>query len=408
MTSRLFLVALCFLLLEAVSGAQVRSEDPRTTSRMRVGPFYLTPNVALTDLGIDTNVFNAAGQRNQDFTFTLTPGLVTALPLARRGLLRLSTSGEYVYYQRYASERSINPQAALRGELYLNRLTLFAEPSYLRTRQRPSYEIDVRSLRVEQGTVAGAEARVFPKLSLELSVRQLRTTFDVDQFFLGTSLAEALNRNSWTYGAAGRWAFTPLTTFVVRGESIKDRFLSSAIRNSDSVRITGGVELKPRALISGNAQVGVRKFNALDASVPDFTGLVASAELNYRLLGSTTFQVRVDRDANYSFEPLEPYYVASGYGVTLRRQLVRRFDAMAGFDGNKYAYRGLISAGSASSSGRPVHVETTNIYSGSIGYRVGQTGRLGVGFSYWIRHSTLPDFRGYDGLRLGTSFTYGR
>src|ERR1700681_3319661 len=120
MTLRLLLAALCFLLLQGTSGAQARSEDPRTTSRMHVGPFYMTPAVALTELGIDTNVFNAAGQRSQDFTFTVTPGLVTALPLARRGLLRLSTRGDLVYYQRYASERSVNPQVALRGELYLN------------------------------------------------------------------------------------------------------------------------------------------------------------------------------------------------------------------------------------------------------------------------------------------------
>ena len=408
MTSRLFLAALCVLLLEATSGAQARSDDPRTNSRMRVGPLYITPAVALTELGIDTNVFNAAGKRSQDFTVTITPGLVTALPLARRGLLRLSTRGDLVYYQRYASERSVNPQLALRGELYLNRLTLFAEPAYLRTRQRPSFEIDLRSLRVEQGTLAGAEARVFPKLSVELSVRQSRTVFDADEFFLGTNLGETLNRVSWTYGVAGRWVFTPLTTFVVRGESIKDRFLSSKIRNSDSMRVTGGVALKPRALVSGNAQVGVRWFNALDVTVPDFTGLVASGELSYRFLGSTTFQVQVDRDANYSFEPLEPYYVASRYAATLRRQLIGRFDAMAGFDGHQYAYRGLISGGAENSPGRPVRVDTTDAYSGSIGYRVGQTGRLGVGLSYWIRHSTLRDFRDYDGLRIGTSFTYGR
>jgi hypothetical protein len=234
----------------------------------------------------------------------------------------------------------------------------------------------------------------------------LRTTFDADQFFLGTNLAVVLNRVSWTYGVAGRWVFTPLTTFVLRGESIKDRFLTSAIRNSDSTRVTGGVELKPRALISGNARVGVRRFNALDVSVPDFTGLVASAELSYRLLGSSTFHVRVDRDADYSFEPLEPYYVASGYGVSLRRQLAGRYDAMAGFDGYHYAYRGFISGGAVSN---PVssRADTTDNFSGSIGYRMGQTGRLGVGVSYWIRRSTLRDFRNYNGLRIGTSFTYG-
>jgi Putative beta-barrel porin 2 len=407
-TPRLLFALLCLLLPERMAGAQVRSEDPRTASPVQVAPFYLTPTVALTELGIDTNVFNEAGETQQDFTFTITPGLVTAVPIARRGLLKLSTRGDLVYYHRYTSERSINPHVALRGELYLGRFTLFAEPAYHRTRQRPSFEIDARSLRLEQGTVAGAEARVFQKLSVELSVRQLRTTFDGDEFFLGTNLGEALNRDSRTYGVAGRWAFTPLTTLVVRGESITDQFLTSEIRNSDSLRVTGGVELKPRALVSGSAQIGVRRFNPLDVRVPDFTGLVASAELSYTLLGSTTFQVRVDRDANYSFEPLEPYYVASGYGATLRRQLAGRFDAMAGFYRYHYAYRDLASGDLAGSSAPPGRVDVTDSYSASIGYRVGPAGRLGVGFSYWIRDSTTSDSRDYDGLRFGTSFAYGR
>lgn len=408
MASRLLLVVLCLAALPARSFGQVRSEDPRTASRRHVGPFYLTPTVTLSEFGLDTNVFNAAGERKKDFTFTVTPGLVTAVPVARRGLLRLSTRGDLVYYKAYASERSINPQVALRGELYFNRLTLFAEPAYLRTRQRPSFEIDLRSLRVEQGTLAGAEARVFPKLSVELSVRHLRTVFDADEFFLGTNLAETLNRFSRTYGIAGRWAFTPLTTFVVRGESIHDRFLISPIRDSNSTRVTGGVELKPRALVSGGAQVGVRRLGALDVRVPDFTGLVASVELSSRLPGSTTFGVRADRDASYSFELLEPYYVVSGYGVTVRRQLVGRFDATVGFDRHNYAYRGLISVGAKSNGGRPVRVDATDAYSSSIGYRVGRTGRFGVGFSYWIRNSNVLDFRNYNGLRIGTSFAYGR
>jgi hypothetical protein len=408
MASIWLLVLLCLTAFSARAFGQVRSEDPRTRSRSHVGPFYLTPTVTLTEFGLDTNVFNAVGERKKDFTFTLTPGLVTAVPVARRGLLRLSTRGDFVYYKTFATERSINPQVALRGELYRNRLTLFAEPAYVRTRQRPSFEIDVRSLRVERGISAGAEVRVFPKVSVELLVNQLKTVFDADQFFLGTSLSETLNRISRTYGIAGRWAFTPLTTFVVRGESIRDRFLISPIRDSNSTRVTGGVELKPRALVSGSAQVGVRRLRALDVTVPDFTGMVASVELGSRLTGSATFEVRANRDASFSFELLEPYYVASGYGATVRRRLVGRLDATASFDRASYAYRSFISAGAESDAGRPVRVDVTRNYSSSIGYRVGQTGRLGVGFSYWIRNSNTIDLRNYNGLRIGTSFAYGR
>src|SRR5687768_12949697 len=48
--------------------------DPDTV-RTRVGPFYLNPTVALTNAGVDENVFNEADslEPRSDFTMTLTP-----------------------------------------------------------------------------------------------------------------------------------------------------------------------------------------------------------------------------------------------------------------------------------------------------------------------------------------------
>jgi hypothetical protein len=401
---RFLFLALGCLSVSVDLRAQARSDDPRTTSRVHLGPFYLTPAVSVSEFGLDTNVFNQAGERESDFTFTIAPRLTTAIPVARRALFTASTAAGLVYYHRYNSERSINPDLALRGELYLNRVTLFAQPSYLRTRERPSFEIDLRSRRVEQGTVAGIDTRILPKLNLELSVDHHRTVFDADEFFLGTSLAETLNRASWSYAASARWAATPLTTFVVRGESTKDRFLVSQIRNSDSRRVTAGVELRPRALISGKAEIGMRRLHTLNQQVLDFTGLVAAATLNYTLRGSTNFAFHANRDTHYSFELLEPYYVDTTSGVSVRQHLGGRLDAMVGFDAHRYAYRALVTD---SGNAAPTRIDLTNSYSGSVGYRVGQSGRVAFGFVYWIRDSDTRDFRNYDGLRIGTSITYG-
>jgi hypothetical protein len=311
-----------------------------------------------------------------------------------------------VYYHRHDRERSVNPQAALRAEYYANRITLFAEPSYMRTRQRLNFEVDVRSRRVEQGTAAGAEVRVLPKLAVEASVQQHRTVFDGDQTFLGTSLAEALNRESWAFGTAASWNVTPLTTVVVRAESLSDRFLLSPVRDSNSTRVTGGVDLKPQALIAGSARIGFRSLRPLDGRVPEFRGVVASASLSYTLLASTNFGLTVNRDTGYSFELFEPYYVATGYGITVRRHITGPFDAWVGFDRHRYAYRDLVLTATVVRP-EPPRIDLTHGYSGSVGYRVGRTGRIAAGFTYWMRRSKTRDFRNYAGVRLITSFTYG-
>ena len=42
--------------------------------RVRIGPLWMNPTIALTNLGVDTNVFNGpAGQEQKDFTATVTP-----------------------------------------------------------------------------------------------------------------------------------------------------------------------------------------------------------------------------------------------------------------------------------------------------------------------------------------------
>jgi len=123
--------------------------DVRSEARGHLGPFYLTPGVRLKELGVDSNVFNSAGEQKSDFTFTVTPIVNVSVPMARRALFTTTLASDLVWYAHYETERSVNPQVTARGEVYLNRITVFGETAQLSTRQRPNYEIDVRSRRAE-------------------------------------------------------------------------------------------------------------------------------------------------------------------------------------------------------------------------------------------------------------------
>ena len=59
------------------------------------------------------------------------------------------------------------------------------------------------------------------------------------------------------------------------------------------------------------------------------------------------------------------------------------------------------------SPGAAERIDTTWNYAGSVGYRIGREGRLAFGVSYWQRASTTKQFREYDNLRIGTSFSQG-
>jgi hypothetical protein len=375
----------------------------RRDSRIHVGPFYVTPTVLLKNAGVDTNVFNQSGDQKSDFTVTLAPQADIAIPIARRGLFRTTVGTDLVYYATYDSERSIDPFVHARGEAYAHRLTLFADESYLNTRQRPNYEIDLRSRHLENDLLAGAELRLTPRLSVEIAGRRAITQYDADAFFDGTRLQQTLDRT--TTGGVGtvRFRLTPLTTFGVKGDSLQDDFTYSPERNSRSFRVMPGVEFKPRALVSGYAWVGYREFTPDQPAVlPQFSGLVADLGLSYTLLGSTTFGVSYHRDLTYSYEVDDPFFVDNSVGGSIRRALGGRFDAIASIDRHVYAYERLLTLPSG-----PDRTDTTWVYGANVGYRFRRQGRIGFGANYYQRESTTVRLVQYDGLRFGVTVNYG-
>lgn len=383
--------------------AQSTGQDPRKEAKAHLGPLYLTPTFSLTNLGVDSNVFSESANSKSDFTFVLTPGSEIAMPIARRALLASKLSLDFAYFQKYATQRSINPNVDVRGEFYMSRITLFGQETYLSTKLRQNFEIDLRSRQRQNLVQGGFEIKFSPRSSVQIAAGAGRQRFDSAAIFRGTSLQLALDHNTISYSATFRSQRTPKTTLLVLTEVSHDRFLYAGFRNSDSVRILPGVEFTPRALISGKATVGLRRFHALSPTVPSFTGLVASLNLGYTLLGATRFSMQADRDVSYSYERAQPYYLVNGLGFSVRRQLFGDYDAI--ISGSKYQY----SYRTDSMQVAPAALaETTTNYSLDVGHRLGTTSRLGLAVSKWSRHSGLGADRNYEGWRYGLSFTYGQ
>ena len=385
-------------------GSTSAIDEVRTTYPLHAGPLYMRPRIALENLGVDTNVFNQAGEQRSDFTFTLTPQADIALPVARRALLKATVGSDLVYYATYDTERSVDPEVRVRAEGYARRLTLFAQGDYLNSRQRPNFEIDVRSRHLEQNLVAGAQLRLTTKLSLELAAKRARAEYDADAFFAGTSLRETLNRETSGVVGAVRQRLSALTTVGVRFDRLADTFEYSPTRDSRSVRVMPGVEFKPRALISGSAWVGYRRFTPEHPDVlPEFSGIVADLGLSYTLLGSTTFGVSYRRDLTYSYEQHNPFFVDNSVGASVRRALGGRFDTIVSVDRHLYQYEQLLTLPALAAD----REDTTWVYGANIGYRMRRQARIGFGVHYYQRDSSTVSFVQYDGLRFGATVNYG-
>ena len=400
--SRLRPVTVALLVL-AAPPLFAQTEDPSTPATVHFGRFALRPTLALTNLGVDDNVFNESDQANpkHDFTTTVTPATDLWLRLGR-AWLKGTVKEDLVYYQRYASERSVNGWYDGSLTVPLNRLILKAGGNYLNTRDRPGFEINARSQRQETSVNGSVEVRALPKTFFGLRAEQTRVNFDKAAVFLGSSLQYALNRTTTTGALTLRHRLTPLTTLTFDAAREQDRFEFSPVRDSDSTRIAAGAEFDPFAIIKGSVSVGYRRFTPLSPTTPEFSGVTANANLWYVFHEATKIDVEILRDVQYSYELEQSYYLLTGINGSLDQHLAGQMDVIGRVGVQQLAYTD--SAGVAAALAN--RTDYVHSYGGGVGYRVAR--RMRVGFNVDQVHRTSPVvLQAYNGLRFGMSVTYG-
>jgi hypothetical protein len=394
----------CLILCPAVALAQ--APDPFASARVHIGPFAVTPSFSVTNVGVDTNVFNVWQDPKSDFTATITPAADVWLRLGP-ARLNLELSGSYLYFAQYSDQRALGTTDSARLELPLLHVRPWVKGSFLTVRDRPGFEIDVRVRRTETAVSGGADLQASKRTTLGVSLMRTRVDYNTDAAFLGYSLRDALNRTTTVEGALFRYALTPLTTFVTAVDVVQERFDFSPIRDSDGFRVVPGLEFAATALISGSAHVGFRRLTMKTAGVPDYTGPVAAIDLGYALLGLTRFAIQVRRDVEYSFDPAQPYYLLTGVTGSVSQAVGGPWsiEARAGIQRLAYQTVDLSGSGVAGSAvaGR---VDVVRSYGAGVGYKLGPSTRIGVNADYYTRRSEIF-LQQYQGLRVGSSVTYG-
>jgi len=399
-----FIVLLFIGVSPAAAQTATPEPEPDAEATMRFGPFALRSTIALTNVGVDTNVFNAADVENpqSDFTMTFTPTTDWWLRMGRTWI-NGRVDVDWVYYRRFASERSANSEYAVGVSRTFNRLALKGGARRLATRDRPGFEIDARSQRVETDWDGLVEMRVLAKTYVGAKALQGKTAFDKAAVFRDVNLALELDRTRTMRSVVVRHLWTPLTTVSLEIGREAERYVFSSLRDADSTRMTGTVNFQPLALVGGNATIGYRGYTPLSASVPAFRGLTTAMNLSYRLFGTTRLGLQAARDVQPSFEIDQPYYLESGLNFSAQQQVFGPFDVLGRIGRRRLAYRDRVGA-PVDLSNRTDRIREVGI---GVGYRLGTDKRFGVTLDRQSRTSTL-DGVGYSGARLGVSLTYER
>ena len=278
-------------------------------------------------------------------------------------VLTAAVREDLVYYQQFASERTVNGYYKAGVMVPLNRLSFNAGADYVSARDRPGFEIDTRSQHTEQGAHTGLELRAFGKTFVAASLERTRIEFDDNALFLGANLQRELSRVITAARVAVRHQLTPVTALTLEVSHAEDTFLFNSDRNSTSERVLGGVKFDTR--LQGAVTAGFRTFDPRLVDVPNFHGLVASADVSFATVGSTRFGVQLDRDVQYSYDFLQPYYLQTGGSVSVTQALGGPFSAGVRAGLHELAYRGRLGI----SQPLPDRTDIVSVFGGSVGYR---------------------------------------
>ena len=365
--------------------------------RFQTGPVAWTPVISLREAGIDTNMFDEASNPKRDTTAVLSPQVTATITLAT---MRLTTAGtaDFVYFERYTSERGINGRGTARLDVPWSRLRPFVEAGYLSSRDRQGSEIDARARRMQRDLRAGLGVQVTGRGVVEVSAHVSDARYDRGEQFRDVNLAERLSHES--RGATGtlRYALTPLTQVVMDAGYIEDRFVFRPARNTENLRANVGFEFAPDAIIRGRAALGFRRITAAGAEGLDADGVTAAVDLSYVLLGRTRFGGRIARDRTYSIEA--PHFLQTTYGFDVLHELFGPFDLTALTSRERLDYPTELDRGLSR------HVDFVWRYGGGLGIRGGDRFRIGFNFELTERNSAIPE-RDFDRRRAFTTVSYG-
>lgn len=402
-----------FMLLAAFSVAMLPSAaiaqstaDPVSTARLRLGPFGITPSIDLAS-GLDTNVFNDTVDPKEDWTTTVNPKVDVWF---RIGPVRFEVrnNSNFSSFNEYTDQGGLGTRNEARLDLPLNRTSWFVAQTFVNTRERPTVEVDSRVRRRDDIVTVGTNIRASSKTTFRLNATRALQRFDDEASFGGVNLATALNRRSETGALSLRYQVATLTTLVMQAEAAREAFDSSPLRDSESVRVSPGIEFDPHALIGGRAFVGYRRFIITSGFAPRFTGVVASVELTSTIRGATRLSVQANRDVAYSYDIANAYYLLSGVGASVTHRLAQNWDVTAevGFQDLNYERWTFPTTIPRFVSALPPRFETVELYRGGIGYRFGESMRLSLTGDHSRRTSTRV-LRPYEGTRILSAFSYG-
>jgi len=371
----------------------------------RAGAFYLTPYIHIGSMGIDTNVFYTATERQTDFTASGGPGLELVRPFGRESRLRLDGGLDYLYFAKTESQRKLNGYGTAQLDLVGVKTRFVVEERYESSYRRPSYEVNARVQQETEGTRGFLRRNLGDRFALAVFGERERNTTD-NQYYLGTNLGDTLTWDRYRAGGELRMALSVKTQMVGGGEREWYRYPQLPERDGDSTLAYGGFRTDDTALVAGQALFGYRWFRLDTGGERD--GFYANVDAAWKLSPKTKLGARYLRNVGYSAfattgpTPTNLNETAEVYlDKLLARNLYLRLFGRIGTIASDGDIR-IVTPEGIETGARDDRVHEAGA---EFGYQFRSRVRIGVTATYTTRQSAFETF-GIDGLLAGLTVQY--
>jgi putative beta-barrel porin BBP2 len=365
------------------------------------GPVTLYPTIALREVGSDSNVFNDTTGPKGDFTYSVTPRLFVVAPVANTRFIGRAL-GNFTDFQTYKDQRSLGGLFDIRYEFVSPGFRPFASLGFADRRERRGVEIDARVRQRQTFASLGLDVDLTAITALTVWANRTTTGWDRNERYLGVGLADQLDYSATTLTGGVRFRVTPLTTLLAAAEVEQNRFDRSPVRDANSVRIGPRVDFESSAAITGHAQVEYRSFAPLSPDVASFRGMTAFADLRYLFRDRVEVKIEAARDLDYSFDPVQPYFLEVGGRFTVTQRVVGPFGLVA--IGERWDVHHQ-QIGGMSFDGRH---DITRAAGAGFAIQKSKQLRFELVYEKTSRTSSEPGWRDYERQRVFASAIYGQ
>lgn len=345
---------------------------------------YISPTLALTNLGYNSNIYSYQDIEEPDWTADVGINLGVAAILKDRFILIINEYPYYSFYLKNKNEEAFNNKFQFAVYTHLGRFNLGYRLNQNNTRERPNSEFGARTRHKDRNQAVSIDYGRHDRFYISLYAAQNQREYTDEQYLRDYDLSR-LDREETLLGVSLNKRIFSRTRMSLSFEYYDYRFLHTSEQDGTGGKLSLGIDFPEISSVTGSMRFGWNSFLPKNPQYIDYLKPFGSGSLGIRLFRRFKFHFNYLVDNFFSFWSANQYFdersAAAGVEFYFSGRIKIGYDYRAG----NLIFKSLVD-GSKS--------RTDDFYSSSVSIGVRIFRKMGIALTYSIyrMNSTQLDF----------------